>query len=168
MNREIKFRGKRKNKYNLPDGVDLSEFPHDYGKEKWVYGDLVWGQVDHYFIVNLYSEFPDCPARNTTFEEVYKETLDQYTNKLCQDEYELYEDDLVSVDFFKISLGQIVFEKLKFSLKWWVPESKRPAVYGRKEIVTGSFQYMDLSDCRSEYIKRLGNTTDNLELLEAR
>ncbi len=100
--------------------------------------------------------------------QVRPETVGLGANKLDQDENEIFEQDIVSIYRVDCGTGEIVFEKLKFSVKYWIPEMTKPGIYGKKEIIRGHYMYLDLFDIGNKHIKRLGNRFDNPDLLKKR
>lgn len=128
MNRTIKFRGKR---------IDNGE---------WVYGDLLQPTE----ICDIY-EIANCESIDGTRDEVTPETIGQYTGLHDKNGKEIYEGDIVGIDY----LSYIVTGVVTYSTK--------DAMY----ILTNTNSIADENEPLGDYknLEVIGNTYDNPELL---
>lgn len=128
MNRTIKFRGKR---------IDNGE---------WVYGDLLQPTE----ICDIY-EISDCESIDGTRYEVIPETIGQFTGLYDKNGKEIYEGDIVGIDY----LSYIVTGVVTYSTK--------DAMY----ILTNTNSIADENEPLGDYknLEVIGNTYDNPELL---
>ena len=142
MNRQIKFRGKR-----YPDG-------------EWVYGDLlrIGGGCLIYYGSKTELQTPDIPKESEVFVEllnnevavVVPDTVGQFTGLLDRNGKEIFEDDILKLDFDK----RICIEKVEYRDGRFV--SVDPQMPYKADAL-----YLWLKDATV-----IGNIHDNSELLK--
>jgi uncharacterized phage protein (TIGR01671 family) len=130
MNREIKFRGKR---------IDNGE---------WVYGDLLQPTE----ICDIY-EIANCESIDGTRYEVIPETIGQYTGLHDENGKEIYEGDIIAIDY----LTCIVTGVIKYSTEY--------SMYILINTNSIADENEPLGDYTNKKLEVIGNVTDSPELL---
>ena len=146
MKREIKFRGKRSK------------------DDEWVYGGLVYRLPKHpEIIVNEYitHQNGECEDNFVFYQDIYEDTVGQFTGLHDRNGEEIYEGDIVNFDdspysvYAHLYTGKVVFYKGQFCVEHY------------EDCFTTTF-YTPLfkDDFADKKTTVLGNIYDNPELLK--